>query len=481
MLRIVTLTLLFIIVPANAQRADKNDAKELYPTSLIAKLKPVADSLTTILNNSTVKQINSAWQGRARYIYAQGASALKFKKAIDAGASLYELIKIDASALSARDYLVVRFVGKKNGEPVLRFEHFSLGVEPHFELRFAGEAYQNYRDKRQGCFYQYEEGNGDDDYLEAFYFESPMLSRPLPEKYARDVQYARTLIDTQAIYQPGRDYLDYSKTAEWYSYANDKLAATGYPPSETPDWEKGNLITTADGKEIEISAAKWRELRREGMDFLMKNDADFVKIFREAIVQADSFPSISFNEFEDYVSRYDSKKKALRYKRGRRENCSLLHNYNIATLAAELGDFKTFLRAHIEIMNDGEWDCPDDKKFKEPENYLKVLNALGLQAKPMLLGSYLTIDGLPESAFQSRTFFVGPYLTYISKDKNKSADEILSMIADPDLDDFNRLLMSYIYDFYALEFTKSQRKQYAEKYKAAIATLPDYVNGDSER
>lgn len=455
----------------------------MYPVSSIARLKPVADSLTAVYSNSPVKQINSIWQGRARYIYAEGSSARKFKKAIDAGADLDVLRKIDASALSARDYLVVRFTEKKKGQPVLRFEHFSLGAEDHHELELTAEAYQNYKDKRQGYFYRYEEGNGDDDYLVAFYFDTPMYSRPLPEKYVHDVRYARTIINTQGIYldRERNNYLNHSKKEEWSHYANDKLRAAGYPPYSTPDSEESNTITTADGREIEISAAKWRELRRRGMDSLMQHDVDFVTIFREAIVQADLFPGISSNEFEDYVSRYDSKKKALRYKRSRRENCSWQHNYHIAAMAAEIGDFKVFLRGHLEIMDKGLRKCEDDEEIKDRGEYLKVLNDLGLEPSRLLLGAYLNIDGLPEEAFQSTTSSTAAWLFDASTNKEKTADAILATIADPALDDFNRLLMSYIYGFYAVNFNDAKRALYAAKHKAASATLPAYVQGGVQK
>lgn len=475
--------ILLVTFAVTAQKSGNANGQKMYPVSSIARLKPVADSLTAAYNNSPVKQINSIWQGRARYIYAEGSSARKFKKAIDAGAGLDVLSKIDASALSARDYLVVRFTERKKGQPVLRFEHFSLGAENHHELELTAEAYQNYKDKRQGYFYRYEEGNGDNDYLAAFYFDTPMYSRPLPENYVHDVRYARTIINTGGIYldRERNNYLNHSKKEEWSRYANDKLRAAGYPPNSTPDNEESNTITTADGREIEISAAKWRELRRRGIDSLMKHDADFVRIFREAIVQADLFPGISSNEFEDYVSRYDSKKKALRYKRSRHENCSWQHNYRIAAMAAEIGDFKVFLRGHLEIMDKGLSKCEDDEEIKDSGEYLKVLNDLGLEPSRLLLGAYLNIDVLPEEAFQSTTSSTAAWLFDASTNKEKTADTILAMIADPALDDFNRLLMSYIYGFYAVNFNDTKRALYAVKHKAASATLPAYAQGNVQK
>ncbi|WP_315823059.1 hypothetical protein [Paraflavitalea speifideaquila] len=160
----------------------------------------------------------------------------------------------------------------------------------------------------------------------------------------------------------------------------------------------------------------------------------------------------SNDEFENYVATYYSKKTSLELKRGRRVvgMCSQdqrprVHALNIAILSAETVNWETFLRAHLDIMND-RFDRASDGSYAwaARKTYIKELEVLDINLSDLMLGISLRINNPSANHYFGSIGRLGRALAE-SANSAGIEERMLTMIADKNLDTYNRLITYYLF------------------------------------
>lgn len=318
-------------------------------------------------------------------------------------------------------------------------------------------------------------------YVEGFYFPAGLRQAPLPAHYAALVQYADCLIDTTAqIYlEPAR------RTGVRYRTDVPKAekALLDYAHQQT---RQPSLAASGQQSEAQQEArwkayAAWEASRLAKMDEVAKQPR-----FRELLAQAVADPATlgaTDDEFEEYVARYNSAPKALNYKRNRLVvgGCSMddsprVHALNIARLSAETVNWETFLRAHLDIMNDRFERVSDGSyAWAGRHTYLRELEELDINVPDLMLGISLRIDNASRNHYFGSLSRLGRALAE-TRQPQELEKRLLAIVADKELDDFNRVLAYYLFLNYTENLTdKAGRPQKIAQLNAAVQQLPTYL------
>jgi len=315
--------------------------------------------------------------------------------------------------------------------------------------------------------------------IEAFYFIKDFTESPLPESYARMVQYADCMIDTSTLifYEPAYkgdpQYQDkYPNINEFLDYVH---VSTHRPTYDYEDPQK-------DYETYLIQSQQWDSLRLSRVDSLYKSSPKFYSLLLEAKEEALQHGG-SDDELEEYVGIYISKKTELELKRNRRVVgfCSQdmgprIHAFNIAKLSAETVNWEVFLRAHLDIMND-RFDRASDGSYawEERKTYIRELEVLDINVQDLLLGISLRVSNPSTNHYYGSIGRLGRALSE-TKEPQQIEAKMLQMIADRKLDDYNRIMMYYLFlNYNSYLEDKEQQISNGEKLKAAVETLPVYI------
>jgi hypothetical protein len=294
------------------------------------------------------------------------------------------------------------------------------------------------------------------------------------------IQYSDCMVDTstQVFYEKAhRSGVRYrnkelSKSKEFIEYIHKS--------TNRPEYN-----TNFNDTDYEIYSKKyqlWDSLRISMVDSLKKNDEKFIKLLNEAVKEAIT-KGATEDEFEEYVGLYYSKKTELELKRNRvvvggcsQDKSPRVHALNIAKLSAETINWEIFLRSHLDIMND-RFERASDGSYAwgQRKTYIKELEVLDINVLDLLLGISLRIENPSNNHYYGSIGRLGRALS----ETNKSSEietKMLQMISDNQLDDYNRVLIYYLflnYNYY-LEDKKKQTIS-KEKLIAAVKTLPEYL------
>lgn len=174
---------------------------------------------------------------------------------------------------------------------------------------------------------------------------------------------------------------------------------------------------------------------------------------------------------------------ALRLKRSRRVvgMCSMddsprRHALQIAMLSAETVNWETFLRAHLDIMNDRFARASDGSyAWDARQTYLRELEELDINVQDLLLGITLRLENPSSNHYYGSITRVGRAMAETQKPRQVEA-ALMETIADDELDDFNRLLMYYVlYNYTAHLKDDSHQDECREKLQEAALSLPPYM------
>jgi hypothetical protein len=227
---------------------------------------------------------------------------------------------------------------------------------------------------------------------------------------------------------------------------------------------------------------KWEAERLARVDSLKNADTGFIFLLNAALNEAKATHA-SNDTFEEYVERYVSAAEALDLKRNRRVvgGCSMdsrprIHAQNIAILSAETTKWEIFLRSHLDIMND-RFDRVSDGSwaYQGRQTYIRELEVLDINVPDLILGISLRVENPVENHYFGSIRRVGRALSE-STANDLVETRMLDMIADNELDDFNRVLMYFLFDNYNYNLKDEARKKAnVQKLKTALAKMPDYV------
>ena len=459
----------------------------IYSDITISQLKHIVDSLNIKFRTCDLHKIYRAKaQARGNYISLDSGNIKAAQRDIESGISFDEFVKKYPISEVEKDILIVRYGYKDyQGKEVIEFSNVELGKDGDQELSFEKNLDRFKAPLKGKWVLKYQEKTSySDESIEAFYFLTDLLEPALPENYARLVQYSDCMVDTTVEIFKGNAR---STGGYFFNNSNEKTPLDVFLEYVT---SKLDREPTFKGKYKENKYEKymdkyneWDSLRLVTTDYLYKNDPEFKDHFQKALKEAlDS--GISNEAFEEYVGRYDSKKNALELKRGRRvmgscsmDNSPRVHAMNIALLSAETINWEIFLRAHLDIMNDNFARVSDGSwAWAGRKTYIKELEILDINVIDLLLGISLRVENPGDHHYYGSIGRLGRALSE-SEEKENIEKKILEMISDSQLDDYNRVLMYYLflnYNHY-LE-NEDERKQNIEELKLAINTLPGYIS-----
>ncbi len=454
----------------------------IYSDTTINQLKFIVDSLNLKFKTCDLTKVYRAkLQGKANYISVEGASAPAVKKDMEAGMN-YEQIITKYNIKGEEGLLVTRFKYKdEDQKETLEFSSISLGRKYNHEVEVS-DRLKNFSEavKSKWVFSYYPKSSYSKGSIKGFYFNEELQAQPLSEKYARMVQYSDCMVDTTTqIFSAAARRSRYSfieatgPVANFLSYIQKNTNEPVYP-------EEANEVKYE--KYIKKQHI-WDSLKFERMDSLLQHDPKFRPLL-EAAVKAAISKGSSTDNFEEYVGRYYSKKTELELKRNRIVvgGCSMdqsprFHALQIAKLSAETVNWEIFLRSHLDIMND-RFERVSDGSYAwgARKTYIKELEVLDINVQELLLGICLRIENPSANHYYGDISRIGRALSE-TIDGAGIEEQMLGMISDNKLDDYNRMLIYYLFLNYNYNLEDKVRKEENEKkLKTAVQALPQYLS-----
>lgn len=152
------------------------------------------------------------------------------------------------------------------------------------------------------------------------------------------------------------------------------------------------------------------------------------------------------------------------------------HAVNIALLAAETSSWEVFLKAHLDVMND-RFDRMSDGSYaqEERQTYIKELEELDINVSDLVLGISFRIHNPAKNHYYGSISRVGRALSE-TKNNKEIESNMLAIICDPKLDDYNRALFYFLFLNYNHHIKdETIKKANAEKLAIAESSLPSYM------
>ncbi|MFM9950220.1 MAG: hypothetical protein ACKV1O_19960 [Saprospiraceae bacterium] len=455
----------------------------IYSDTTVKQLKYIVDSLNLKFRVCELDKVYRAKsQAKVHFVRLDTGDIKAAKADMEAGMAYEEFIQKHNQATAVKDLLVVKFKYRDYEDREL-VELSTVGFDGKYEYRL--EFYENLQDydkPLKGKWVCHYFSNSEDalEIVSAFYFTEDFSQRPLVEKYARMVQYSDCMVDTstQVFYESKTEWEDvYTRTQgpELAKFTDYVKKATNCP--EVPENSKKK-----DWRKYWKKNQLWESQKISKIDSLRKKEDRFDALLSNAVKEVLE-NGTSDDEFEEYVELYYSPKTALELKRNRRVvgGCSQddrprVHALNIAKLSAETTSWELFLRAHLDIMND-RFDRVTDGSYAWAgrKTYIRELEVLDINVQDLLLGISLRIENPSNNHYFGSIGRIGRALTESEKAAEIEA-KMLEMISDQELDDYNRILMYYLFLNYTYHREGGKMQDSSkEKLSAAVKTLPEYL------
>ena len=447
----------------------------MYSDTTMRQLEFIVDSLNIKFRTCDLSRAYcSKFQARAHYVILEKKNVKRARKDMANNMAFEDFIRNYPEAIIDRDLLVVKFKYKNYDEREI--VSFTSIIEEHeIEIEEKPEFYSQ-AVIGKWVFDYWKRGRYNEESIRAFYFTTEFENRPLPEVYARMVQYSDCMVDTSTqIFRENAQRTGRYYNTEQTSSVNEFM---NYMHRETnkPEYVEGNYEGFLEKFE------EWDSLRLLLIDSDISNRGEFKVLLKDAIAEA-LVKGGSSDEFEEYVGRYFSKKEELELKRGRivvggcsMDNSPRVHAMNIAVLSAETVNWETFLRAHLDIMNDRFERASDGSyAWARRQTYIKELEELDINISDLLFGISFRLEDPSQNHYYGNIGRLGRALSESIYSSEIEAS-ILEMIRDKHLDDYNRVIMYYLFRNYNYFIEdESRKKQNMENLIYAVQELPGYL------
>ena len=151
-----------------------------------------------------------------------------------------------------------------------------------------------------------------------------------------------------------------------------------------------------------------------------------------------------------------------------------IHAMNIALLSAETANWGVFLKSHLDIMND-RFERMSDGSYAQAsrKTYIRELEQLDIDVLALITGISLRIENPSTNHYYGSISRLGRALSETT-DHQALEKWLLSIIADANVDDHNRLIFYFLYKNYLYYLDSEQKEQNEQKLGHAIRQLPDY-------
>ncbi|MDF2188164.1 hypothetical protein [Paraflavitalea sp. CAU 1676] len=459
----------------------------IYGDNTIRQLKHIVDSLNLKFKVCELNRRYTALpQATGHYVTLEGPLATKARQDLDAQLPFAEFQAKYPTAKTIKDLLVTRSVYRRerDTETVFSCQRFDINSDPRVDL--TGDSAKYLSNLKGKWIYKY---YGKKTYgeasLYAIYclteFETPLL----PDRYARLVQYVDCLVDTTTgIYLEGAKY-----TGGIYRYLYEDSGSAKlmnvprfmqFLHKEVPPGPQYPIKGSRAQTEAYFDAHKKWELRKA---IYIRDTLAHQPAFRELLTAAFEEAKVignSLDELEEYVETYISPQASLALKRNRivvggcsQDQSPRYHAQAIARLSAETVNWETFLRAHLDIMNDRFERVSDGSyAWAKRETYIKELEVLDINVPDLMLGISLRVDNPAQHHYFGSINRLGRALAE-SQDTTRMEELMLNMIRDSELDSYNRILIYYLFINYA--YHRNDKKVFPgliARLNEAVKTLP---------
>lgn len=499
----------FVIAQNGEFQKHKNGL--IYSEYTVSKLQRIVDSLNLKYKVCEPKTYYSLQQTIGNSVFLEKKHVQEALKDIKSDISFEEFIKKYPKAEIEYKLPIVKNVYFNDEDQKLRTEFFNveMGKLDSFTL--------DETSPKGNWIYSYSEKTDySTEHIKAFYVINKFYSKKIPEKYAKMILYSECLIDTTSTVfkehaiKSAIKVVDTipNKVSEFNTYIETTLKKPVYDYEkfsklfefeEEKVFSKNRKRKTKDTNEIEKETIKkklqeeydlfnekisdWESKRLARIDSLKNNDSLFIVKLNEAFLEAkENFNSD--DEFEELVMLYLSKNDALELKRSRKVfgRCSMdssprTHAKNIALLSAETAKWEVFLKAHLNIMND-RFDRVSDGShaYGNRNTYIKELEVLNINVYDLLLGTSFRFENPVTNHYFSSISRLGRAISE-SKDKYIFSNIILDAIADNELDDYNRILMYYLFvNYNSYLENEPEKKDNINQLNSAVTKMPDYIS-----
>ena len=446
----------------------------MYSDSTMNQLSHIVDSLNLKFRTCDLsKEFLSKGQVKAHYVRLSKGRIKAAQRDMDNGLSFESFIeKYNCDKAVKNAVVVAHEYTSYSDEEMVEFSSLIDG----FEVNTTKE----YAEQRLGkCtwFYQYRPGSEySDESITGFYLLGPLESKPIVEEYARLIQYSECMVDTNA-----RIFKENATRSSGWGADNDSKKVEKflkYIKIETskPKYNSDNY------EQYRKDYDAWESNRFSIISDKLQHTEKFKKLIGEALEDATNNGG-SMEEFEAYVEKYVSKKAALELKRGRIVvgQCSMdssprRHAKEIAVLSAETVNWETFLRAHLDIMNDYFSRVSDGSyAWAGRKTYIAELEELDIDVPDLMLGISLRLENPSQNHYFGSIGRIGRALAE-SRYQDEIEERMLAMVEDDRLDEYNRVIMYYLFTSYNHHLTvESRKKSNKERLDKSIQKLPDYL------
>ena len=313
-------------------------------------------------------------------------------------------------------------------------------------------------------------------YARGVFFEENMHSRPLPERYARMVRYVDALVDTNTTlfltdqaYSFRRDTFPRPARDSFFDYIQ-------VPGEPQPLFLQNIRLAYVDAEQAYFTLGKrqhdrlvWQLKRDFWIQDSLSHTARFNSLLHAAVDEAIRM-GVADPLLEDWAWDYGDRERALQLMRLHlvwsdcgNDGRPAQQVFHIARHAAMAGNWPVFIRAHLYLVNDqSDWSVRSKSRF------VAELETLSLDVPALLIGSVLRIQDPARNHFHGGIERTGRALADC---QNSDAVERLlrEAIADPALDDLNRLTLFQVYR--AMYLRKHWPKEYEDYRKTRAALL----------
>lgn len=457
----------------------------IYSNATMGRLKHIVDSLNLKFKVCDLNKVFvSQPQARAHYVSLEGWQAKVAFADMQAGLSFDTFLARYPTAVVDNEILIIKYgtVDYKDQSSLTAFSN--VNGKGYYTISLPKDnavALGSVRGKWVTQYHKYGEGT-----VEALYFIDDFAQKPIPEKYARWIQYVDCLVDTSGqIYtenavRTGRtyEYKKHPKANELIEY----VSAATHRPQILKNMKEEEVKKCIDA----INA--WHSSRVDRVDSLQKVSARFNELLAEAVDEAKQIGSDN-DQVEEYIERYHSPELALRLKRDRIVvgGCSMdesprYHALNIARLSASTVKWEIFLRAHLDIMNDNFQRVSDGSwAWAGRKTYIKELEVLDINVPDLIMGTLFRLGNANENHYVGSIGRMGRSLSE-STNRREMEVRMLEMVSDKSLDDYNRALAYYLfksYNYYLPDKATQARNNVS--IEVAMKTLPRYLTVNIDR
>jgi len=429
----------------------------VYDDTTVSRLKHIVDSMHSRYPKSNQqKSYYSRPQTKGHYITLGSGIAKQALLDIQNNIPLQDFVKKYRQVKMQENLLIVLLERTYAGKKEFRYTPFPMDDENYSEIVLDADKpdlIQTTGNRILGrtgnWVYSYRApDNNYSEEINAFYIDTPLKMIALPERYAAMLRYADYMIDpaTCTFFPTAKNDFD-------FTYDGNKCG---------PKYEALKKYVQGYTRDS-ISAYIGKQLSKQ---------PPFKKVFTEAVKEALQLQYPTSFWFETATEKYYSKKEALTLKRNRyvydrcgRDQVHWPHVFDITQLAAETANWNVFIRAHLDLMN---------SRPLYPFNYYgkgngypltKELELLGINIYDLLLAISLNIGDAAPGHYAANLEFICRAFSK-SKDRDRLELALLSMVADSELDDFNRIRMHYLYLNY-LHYNQGDLPAMLEKLKDA--------------